>query len=302
MRLGGFAENGQFLMLFMVALLFIWLTEDVKKQKLWQFALVILLLLLCPLTVKLLLIYQTGFYQRENLWELLPLTAVLAYGLVQAGAKIKTEWVKGRMSHGRAVGKREKGFEAVTAAIFAILLFLCGTLTFAEAVTAETEGTVIPQEVSEVLDYIGKETNYPVSLLAPDEVAEWARIYNGNITLPYGRSLWEPALAAYTYDTYTEDMTQLHDWVNGCLPPIEETDSDTNEEAVHAAVFREEAFLSNCASYNYQYLVFSTEREAETALKTALERQTIYLRIGSTDTYVIYANIMDNSSPVLIPQ
>ncbi|MGN1148057.1 MAG: hypothetical protein ACI4TB_06515, partial [Lachnospiraceae bacterium] len=96
-------------------------------------------------------------------------------------------------------------------------------------------------------------------------------------------------LAAYTYDTYTEDMQELHDWVNGSLPLLEAAGEEgISDGPGEDAVSLEETLLSRCASHGYEYLIFSTERDAEATLQIALDRQNCYTFYGRTESYIIY--------------
>lgn len=274
-------ESGQFLMLFMTALLFLWFLRGFEKKEFRRLATVMLLLLLCPVSIKLLLLYQTGFYGYENLWALLPMTALLACAAVMAVFKITTIYISERRKLRKAVSaKREHVAEVLAAALMAVLLFFCGTMEVAKSETGQDfNGDKLPEEVAEVLQLIEIPQEEAVFLLAPDEVAAWARIYSGKILLPYGRNLWEPALSAYTYDVYMGDMQELHNWVNGTLA----TGSDGEE-----ALREEEMVLSRCASAGYDYLVFSAERNSGEELRLAMENQKEYVCFAQTKDYVIY--------------
>lgn len=287
MRVGyaGFVEDGQYLMLFMTALLLLWLLEGTEKKTFKRYSLVLLLLLLCPLTAKLLLVYQTAFYDYGDLWGLLPVTGLLAYALVIAVFQMMAAITRGYGRWQNAMPrKKERIYEITAVVILTAVLFLCGTLTPGREMTGKTgnrnaaeEGTY--EKAQEVLEELIIPENGTIMLLAPDEIASWARIYNGNICLPYGRSLWEQELSAYTYDFYMADMQELHDWVNGELPA-----PDTLEEALK----QEEMFLSLAASSGYEYLVFTRERNEQEVLQGALERQKEYGLYAGTGEYVIY--------------
>ncbi len=264
-------ESGQFLMLFMTALLFLWFLRGFEKKEFRRLATVMLLLLLCPVSIKLLLLYQTGFYGYENLWALLPMTALLACAAVMAVFKITAIYISERRKLRKAVSaKREHAAE-----VFAVFL-----MALAKSETGQDlNGDKLPEEVAEVLQLVEIPQEEGVFLLAPDEVAAWARIYSGKILLPYGRNLWEPVLSAYTYDVYMGDMWELHNWVNGTLA----TGSDGEE-----ALREEEMVLSRCASAGYDYLVFSAERNNEEGLRLAMENQKEYVYFAQTEGYVIY--------------
>ena len=268
-------------MLFMTALLFLWFLRGFEKKEFRRLATVMLLLLLCPVSIKLLLLYQTGFYGYENLWALLPMTALLACAAVMAVFKITAIYISERRKLRKAVSaKREHAAEVFAVFLMALLLFFCGTMEMAKSETGQDlNGDKLPEEVAEVLQLVEIPQEEGVFLLAPDEVAAWARIYSGKILLPYGRNLWEPVLSAYTYDVYMGDMWELHNWVNGTLA----TGSDGEE-----ALREEEMVLSRCASAGYDYLVFSAERNNEEGLRLAMENQKEYVYFAQTEGYVIY--------------
>lgn len=263
LRIGyeNFIQNGQYLMLYMTALLFLWLLGEARGKRFIQSSFVLLLLLLCPVTAGLLFRYQTNFYSSSHLWILLPMTAVIAYGLTIALEKMEAA----------GIGKRRSTI------LLAVLLFLCGTLTPARAVTEETaNGKRLPREVGEVLGLLAL-SEEETWIMAPDEIAQWARSYSGKILLPYGRNLWEPALSAYTYDEYTGDELELHEWINGYLYLLEE---DT--------IRMEESFLSICGARGYEYLIFPVERAEKEPLSAALKEQQEYIPYAVTESYIIY--------------
>lgn len=272
--------EGQYLTLFIAALLFIWLTEEQNKKEFFRFSLAMLLLLLFPPTAWLLVRYQTVFYGSQNIWRLLPLTAVLAYGLVLAETKMLSFVLQVR-GRGKSIpGRKKEGlYEVLILAVLAVLLLLGGTLSLGRTVTEERERMDgLPKE-AEILTFLDIPKDDFVYLLAPDEISSWARVYSGNLLLPYGRDLYEPELTAFLYDTYDEEMLLLHDWINGSLDQPED-----EEEAGR----RQTEFLNYCAEAGYHYLIFSYEHYDE-ALAGALAGQDAY-REGYTTRlpYMIY--------------
>ena len=153
---GSFAENGQYLALFLVVLLFLWLTGKEVKKEFVIFSGVVALLILCPFTAKVLLIYQTTFFAHETVWELLPMTAFLAYGAVMAFAKMTAALTKeDREWKATISGKKGKAYEALAVLALAALLFLSGTVSFTENITEKAErADRIPVEIGEVLDLL----------------------------------------------------------------------------------------------------------------------------------------------------
>lgn len=278
---GSFAENGQYLALFLAALLFLWLWREEKRKEFKVFAFIVSLLLLCPLTAKLLTIYQTTFYDYETVWVWLPLTAVVAYALVVVSDKMLSLLTREDREWKETVsGKKEKLYECAAIGALVLVLFLSGTVSFTETVTkTSSRADGIPEEVGEVLDLVEIPRGESVLLAAPDEVVTWARIYNGDIILLYGRDMTENALSAYLYDKYPSDITGLHDWLHGTLPA---------PALVEEAYLQEEAYVEQCLLAGCDYLIFTVERANNDLLAYALESYGGYEISARTDKYVVY--------------
>lgn len=259
-----FVKDGQITVLYFLSLFLLWFLIKDKQELFKKYATLILLLLLFPPTAWLLMKYQTTFYDYVNLWTLLPQTAMVAYVLTVCGEKLA----------GYRFGKTKRKLgEGPAIAVLAVLLFLCGSLTLFVHPTEET-GRYFPKDVEEVLGYIDT-SGGEVYLFAPEEVAEYARIYDGRIKLPFGRNMWEVALSAYTYDTYDAGDGEMNDWLNGNLKGLSETEVSEN-------------YFSICSSRGFDYLVFDKERVKESGFSAAVEKQSDYDKIAETGKYVIY--------------
>ena len=270
---GGFVQMGQFLMLFMVALLLLYLLDETKCVAFKQYAFLMLLILLCPFTAKLLTVYQTAFYSKDNLWALLPVTPLLGYGLVIASVKIVGALTSSYGRWTKSVSrKKESTLEAFVILGLSMVLFLCGTLRFGKVMTQEADGSgIIPAAVCEVFDTIETDGTDGVKILAADEVARWARIYDGKLLLPYGRNLYEPEMTAFTYEVYTEEAYLLHDWVNRKL----------SEDEIYGGM----DFWTECAADGYQYLIFRADNLPSEHLQP--EKTAGYILWDETAEYVI---------------
>lgn len=280
---GSFVENGQYLALFLVVLLFLCLTEKHINKEFTFFSGILALLLLCPFTAKVLLAYQTAFFAHETVWELLPLTVLLAYGMVFIFSEITAVMhAKMHTKNSKATGrdKRSRVYEILTIVMFTVVLFLGGSVSFAETVTEKSvRQDRLPQEIGEVLDMLVIPEETGVLLLAPDEVVAWARLYSGNIIMPYGRDISEVELTAYLYDTYTEEVRGLRDWVEGDLPA---------PENVEEACLQEKMYAEYCRDEGYDYLIFTVERANNDLLAFCLEQDGGYEILARTEAYVIY--------------
>lgn len=266
-------NGGQYLMLFMTALLMMWLIKPFPQKEFRRYALAMLLLLVFPLTGRLLQSYQTGFYGKENIWILLPVTALLPLGLVMVWEILTKEFTALCGRRGKGVSKRKKQFlEAAAVLALTVLLFLCGTLSLGRTVTNKADGDErIPAREEAVLRLLDISKDDFVTLLAPDDVVLWARIYSGRILLPIGRNVSEPELSAFSYEACPADMEELREWVNGTGT------ADKSGE-----------FLDYCFSIGCDYLIFAKERHAEEELQQALEGQAFYSLYQETESYVIY--------------
>lgn len=272
--------DGQYLTLFIAVLLFIWLLEEHKNQEFVRFSLTMLLLLLLPLSAELLIRYQTAFYGRENIWRLLPLTALLAYGLVLTETKMLAALVRIE-AHKQSPPniKNERLREVFVLVILTALLLISGTLSADKTETGKRAGlNGLPRE-AQILTFLDIPKDDFVYLLAPDEVSSFARIYSGNLLLPYGRDLYEEGLNAFLYDAYDEEMLLLHDWINGNLEMPEDAENAKKQQAY---------FLYYCAEAGYDYLIFSYERY-DGVLAEALAEQDAYVE-GNTNRlpYVVF--------------
>ncbi len=164
------------------------------------------------------MMYQTRFYDYQWIWNLVPVTLVIAFG---ATVFITEYW--------ESYKKERFNKAAVTLLVFVVIL-LCGSAGNAEwekhAVLAESEETA---EVLELLSAYGE--GEEICLWAPQEVMEYARAVDGGVKLLYGRNMWEKWLNAYSYDTYCEEQVDCYLWMtlaeeNGELEVLAEQASE----------------------------------------------------------------------------
>lgn len=233
--------GGQYLGLFFIILLFLWLTGKNKmaqKDKyLLHYGAGMTAMILFPPTAWVFTQYQTPFYTYSHLFLLLPMTAVLAWGLTEIWGHAMVYTEKQAESR-KFVVKHKKLCECAAALVCALLLLLSGNVAFAAHPTAKTEGSMkIPRETQEVLLILEAAGPEDELLLAPDEILEYARSYSGKFRLLYGRNMWNGALNAYTYDTYSDVLQEIHRWLNPCRYASEDIETGENmnaEEALQA--------------------------------------------------------------------
>ena len=193
-------DAGKLMALFLVALLFLWLSLRQEKQKqLLYYSTVMAACCILPVTAVCLMLYQTRFYDYEWIWSAVPVTIVIGY----AETKFMSEhWQGFRLEAWR------KGLP-VTIGLLLIML-LCGGLG-GNNLGREAKNQQ-KAETAELLASIDAEGER-LCLWAPQGVMEYARILDSSILLPYGRNMWEEALDAYSYDTYSKEIENLYLWM-----------------------------------------------------------------------------------------
>ena len=200
-RLGwmDYMENGKFVALLLIALLIFWFWRREawnKYQTLFKYTTLLTLLCICPLTAVALMLYQTKFYDYEWIWNAVPITLVISLAITLLWTERKE--TKGKILVG-------------TLAMLAIL-YCCGSMgqkswDFDREREQRKQAEAILENVTE------KGQNQNITLWAPREIMAYARALDGDIRLPYGRNMWDPALNAYSYDTYGEQELELYEWM-----------------------------------------------------------------------------------------
>lgn len=211
-------DDGKLMALFGVSLLFLWISHEQEKQRqLLRYGTVSAVCCTLPVTAAVLMLYQTRFYDYEWIWSIVPVTVVTAY----TGTRVLAEhWQGFRREAWR------KGLP-VTAGLLAAA-FLCGNLGGAEAErNSERARRAEAESILEIVraegspEAAGETTEEAVvvteggnvCIWAPRKVMEYARRLDSSILLPYGRDMWEGALGAYSYDTYSAEMENMYQWM-----------------------------------------------------------------------------------------
>lgn len=169
-----------------------------RQKDLLRYATVMTIACIFPVTAGILMLWQTRFYDYEWIWTAVPVTGMIACGCVLLLDFIwNGEWKK-----------IQKGI--VTAMALGLLL-LCGRLNNPEWTVRD-----LAQErrsVAAVLQELRKAGDGELCLWAPKEVIAQARSIDPQITLLYGKNMWEEHLNAYSYDVYDQDRRDLYVWM-----------------------------------------------------------------------------------------
>lgn len=208
----GYIDNGKLMVLFLGVLLFLWYHSDSKKdrrileKKLVRFAVLTAGLVICPVTAALLLQYQTRFYDYEWLWSIVPVTLLIAYGGTLWITQYWSKWAE-----------KSRIQPVLWLAFGLVVMLLCGNIGgyFCKGThTDQQTNTISSEKAALLMDELSQDgKNKDICLWAPRQVMESVRALSGEIKLLYGRNMWEEALGAYSYDTYSSDLVQLYKWM-----------------------------------------------------------------------------------------
>ena len=202
-----FTSAGKLMAILPAALLYFWMSgkQDRKRQNatLLSYTSVMAVCCILPVTVPLLMLYQTRFYDYLWVWSLVPMTAVAAW----AGTELLHQYWEGfRWNQWR------KGLP-VSLLLLAVLALCSGMGNIGFDRTEESQRRI---EAKQVLTELIEQTEgglEDILLWAPREVIEYAREFDGAFMLLYGRDMWDASLGAYTYDTYSLEVQNLYLWM-----------------------------------------------------------------------------------------
>lgn len=252
-----YTDHGKLPALLLAALLFVWLGRRYREHKtFFLYAAVVTVCCIFPLTAALLMLYQTRFYDYQWIWSLVPMTPVIAYGI----SEFLTD---------AAGGTREKitaGFAGLCASAIAVI-FLCGGL--GEEIWDVREDSEARAGCVEVLAAVRDRADQDnVCLWAPREIMEYARTFDENIRLVYGRNMWDQALNAYSYDVYAQktrdlylQMCSLED--TGTFTAPSETTADPEGAQDAAVPWEPEAVFGSALAQDVSCIVLPGDTEPE---------------------------------------
>lgn len=227
------------------------------QREFWLYGLATMTLFMIPLTGLFFLIYQTRFYDYGWGWSMVPLTGILAVGVVElvfeqltpgvmiAGEGLKEKWVMpARLC-------------ALLAA--AAVFFMLGNQGRLQQVSEEE--LQVRQESEEILQYMEEQGFLQDTVLwGPKDVMQYLRSHSGEVTLFYGRDMWDAKSGAYDYDIYDEAELGCYNWMemvsdefNLYLLEVQQA-----PEEVHEALATEE-FLQEAVVRGVNLIILPTE-------------------------------------------
>lgn len=226
-----YIDNGKLAALLLAVLLLLALgkyLESRLEKQLFLYTACLAVLCICPLTAAVLMLYQTEFYDYQWIWSAVPITLMIAFGGTVFLFTIWENYVMERKRWAKSSLRFKAALKPIFLTLFCVMiLILCGSLGVKEwqhglrrmdkeSTQTKEEFWAQQMQLEEVLEAITDSAvlsqNTPC-IFAPSEIMEYARIYSGDIKLPYGRNMWDYALNAYTYDIYDESVQDMYQWM-----------------------------------------------------------------------------------------
>lgn len=203
-----FTDQGKLAALLIAALIYLFLSRKQKgpQGRLVFYSAIATVLCIVPFTASALMGYQTKFYDYRWIWNVVPMTAVIALG----GTLFLTE-------HWKEGGYRAFASNLFLTGLCVAVLLLCGGLSGGEKEAVRSGEREAAWEVLHTVRELcaGQEVGdgQEICLWAPREILEYARVGEDRVCLLYGRNMWDVALNAYSYDVYSEELQELYKWM-----------------------------------------------------------------------------------------
>lgn len=202
---GSYFRSNYMVVLVMGLFLYFFVVEtDItsREKRLLRLAAVLLALMLFPVSAMALMLYQTRYYSYSWIWSLMPVTLLISWGSVT----VLWRHTGQNRRDGRAARRLTAGV-----AVLLVLLLLTGNLGSIQTLSEEEKDQ--NNRAEQVAACLQEIAGTKESLLwGSRPVLEAVRRQNSGIKVLYGRNMWEPAVAAHTYDTYPLEQQRLFDW------------------------------------------------------------------------------------------
>ncbi|MDR0948710.1 MAG: hypothetical protein LBM69_04240 [Lachnospiraceae bacterium] len=208
-----YTQSGKYAVLFLCVLLYWWFGVSQRSQKgniFATYATLTAIGVIFPPTAVGFMIYQTPFYNYRWIFGLVPITAMIAGGAVAFYTPYR-------------FSKESIAKIALYVCMGAAMVVLCGTA--GRVRTQAVDDALLSENAQEtrvLVDELRKAGDTEtICLLAPQEIMEWVRIIDSQITMPYGRNLWQPETNGYSYDVVREGADELYAWmVQACKDDV----------------------------------------------------------------------------------
>lgn len=246
-----------YLALFLVAILYLYVTKE-EKSLFFKYGVLSAILVLFPVTGWVVNRYFQGFYNSQSRQWIIPVLGMIAYAVMEIYGKQWEKWKK-----------------RLLLPSVCLVIVLCGFLSHSYLPEKEMERE---QEIEDIYELVLENSDErQILLVAPKEIMESARGYDGRLLTAYGRDIWEQDLDYAFYGNYEEWAYGLSEHMN---EPFEE-----NEALVLAELSRSGA---THVIFDKENLTFGEDMQYPFSFKSddmKLEQ------LEETRHYVIYARV-----------
>ncbi len=179
-------------------------------QQMHLFCIGMIAAIVFPLTGVILQLYQTRFYDYSWIWSCVPLTAMIAWGIIT----VIFEEVPSVLRKGEKEPAKKQlristacGLCAATA-----ILFLCGNQ--GRLRTMDDQLRQEEQVAAAILEYLEEENSLEGHVIwGKAGLMQYLRSHSGEVILFYGRDMWDAKAGAYDYEGYTEEEMACYEWM-----------------------------------------------------------------------------------------
>lgn len=285
-----FNQNGKYAVLLLAVLLYLWYTELLRRQGkepesesnkapvimvFLQFTTLTAALAAVPVTAAVLMMYQTKFYDYEWIWSVVPVTAMTAFGMTVVYTGCYEKYWKNKLLK-----------PAAFAALGLALLALCGNLQGSWYRTADSGQQ--EEKTGKILDELNQNGNTKdICIWAPRVIMESVRALDGNVTMPYGRNMWDDSLNAYSYDTYGPELVKLYEWMENAAAMGDGLPAENMQAGLEAAA----ACAQTALEYGVNRILIpeSVPAQVRDKVKGAAEVMGFTVTLNAVEGYVIFS-------------
>lgn len=227
-------NNKSFLVpLFLIALLFLWITEKNKRLRVVLVYIVTALgvVFVCPLYAWIGIKIDADIYYRV-LWSL-PMGIIVCYGAVKLMMRFR--------------GMISRGLVFVLA-----ILVICinGDLVYTKTLHFKSVNAYhIPQQVIDVAEALKLDNYTPIAVL-PAELLPFFRQYTADVFTPYGRNILEPAWS------FSNELYDAMEGSNSCYDAVEVARCARDEHCAYVVLSCAKQIRGGMEEQNYFLLDF----------------------------------------------
>lgn len=276
-------DNNKLVVILFAILIVCWVWEqkqiDEYQNKFLTYSLFMIVILIIPFSAIFVLIYQTPFYDYEWAWSMVPVTALIAYGLT-----VFSTWTQLKVRKWLAM------------LLTVVLILLCGNQGMLQKIPSNEKK--VKENIDEVLQGIHcLKGEKEIKVWAPHLLMQEIRRQDGSIRLLYGRDMWDEKAGAYDYEAYTKEVTDAYLWMTDIAKYTElaetmEKPADTMQLLVKEYGLLEEAekSLDTVIAEGANMLVFPGIMSIylEEDISAVVKKYEKVLQETYTEKYVIY--------------